>query len=331
MITFFGIPKAFRGHNAMIQYNAIRSWALLREALSPRGQIVLCGDEHGLAEVAESVGALHLPEITKSAYGTPLLSDAFRRVVEAADHELLCYLNADIILTPAFLEVATRLYGLVGEAEFLAVCRRWTIDVQEELAFEAGWEHQLASMADIPDSPNGIDLFLFPCRSPQASPPPFVVGRPGWDRWMIYEALRRSVPVIDLSECLQLLHQRHDYAHVPRAKGNQWEGPEAKLNRRLVGSRFREYSIADATHKLLSTGELVPSRNPREGSVVFCLRRWFARYPRRTRLIQAVCVPLLYAEKVAHSPRVVAYIEASRVRRRLRRWLIDPLLGASKL
>ena len=46
--TFFAMPKAFRGHVGMIQRNAIGSW--LR--LTPRPEILLFGDDEGIAEFA---------------------------------------------------------------------------------------------------------------------------------------------------------------------------------------------------------------------------------------------------------------------------------------
>jgi 5,10-methylene-tetrahydrofolate dehydrogenase/methenyl tetrahydrofolate cyclohydrolase len=51
MLTFFGVPKAFRGHTGIIQRNAIGSWARLGRG----SRVVLFGDEEGTAEVAREL------------------------------------------------------------------------------------------------------------------------------------------------------------------------------------------------------------------------------------------------------------------------------------
>jgi hypothetical protein len=48
MLTIFTIPKPFRGHIEVIQRNAIESWLRLR----PQCEIILCGDDPGVAEAA---------------------------------------------------------------------------------------------------------------------------------------------------------------------------------------------------------------------------------------------------------------------------------------
>ena len=45
MLTFFTTAKPFRGHNAIIQRNALKSWTLLR----PDVEVILFGDDEGAA------------------------------------------------------------------------------------------------------------------------------------------------------------------------------------------------------------------------------------------------------------------------------------------
>ena len=62
MLTIFAIPKAFKGHVDIIQRNALKSWTLLQ----PQCEIILCGDDPGVAEVAGDFGAEHLPDIERN-------------------------------------------------------------------------------------------------------------------------------------------------------------------------------------------------------------------------------------------------------------------------
>src|ERR1043166_8086561 len=98
MLTLFTIPKAFHGHNAIIQRNAIRSWTLMQ----PRAEIILFGDDDGTADTAAILGVRHLPRVARNEYGTPLLSDLFQQARDAAAYDVLCYVNADVILMSDF-------------------------------------------------------------------------------------------------------------------------------------------------------------------------------------------------------------------------------------
>jgi hypothetical protein len=53
LITIFSAPKPFTNpHIARIQRNAIRSWAML----APEAEVVLLGEEDGLAQAAAELG-----------------------------------------------------------------------------------------------------------------------------------------------------------------------------------------------------------------------------------------------------------------------------------
>lgn len=52
MLTLFTTAKPFRGHDGIIQWNALKSWALLR----PSVEVILFGDEEGAAKTAEELG-----------------------------------------------------------------------------------------------------------------------------------------------------------------------------------------------------------------------------------------------------------------------------------
>jgi len=74
MFTIFTVPKAFIDTTQVIQENAISSW----KALHPDIEIVLFGDEKGIAEAAEKYGCIHYDDIEKNQYGTPLLNSIFK-------------------------------------------------------------------------------------------------------------------------------------------------------------------------------------------------------------------------------------------------------------
>src|SRR5574341_1443728 len=125
MITLFSIPKPFHGHFVVIQRNAIRGWTLLR----PSGEIILFGDDQGVAEAAAELRVRHIRGIARNEYGTPLLSDIFEKAQLLAGDGVLCYVNADIILMGDF----PKALGRIRWSRFLIIGQRWDLDVVDLL------------------------------------------------------------------------------------------------------------------------------------------------------------------------------------------------------
>jgi hypothetical protein len=251
VLTIFTVPKPFDGHIAVIQRNAIRSWRRLR----PECQVVLCGDEPGTQAAATELGVERIRDIAHNEFGTPLVSSVFRAAEERAAFRLLCYVNADIVLLPDFLDAVRRLAA--AKRRFLMVGQRWDVEVAEEIppdveTWEPDWR-QRAEGAGNRHPPWGSDYFVFPRRTIRRLPD-FAVGRPGWDNWMIYHARTRRIPVVDATCSALVIHQNHGYGHVPRGRGETSDGPEAARNRALLGPVERVFTLSDATHRLTSAG-----------------------------------------------------------------------------
>lgn len=231
MITFFTIPKPFKDHISVIQKNAIQSWLHLH----PGCEIILYGDEEGIKDTANEFGLVHVPDIKKNEYGTPFLDFVFSHAQSIAKNEVLCYANADIILCKDFI---ISIEGIKKDA-FLAVGKRWNITVKQPLCFsDDSWEEKLSATLKnegVCSGPWCIDFFAFP-RTFQLKLLPFLVGRKGWDNWLIYNTSKEDYPVIDISRVSTVIHQNHDYNHVPLQQGKQWQGPESDYNENLMGN-----------------------------------------------------------------------------------------------
>lgn len=248
MITFFTIPKPFVDeHTSRSQMNAIGSW----KHAFPTAEILVFGDEPGIAEATEELEVRHIAHIDRNDLGTPLLSSAFQSAERLASNRILCYLNCDIILTPRFLETVRAFEA----PTFLLVGRRTNLDVAEHLDFTADWTRAIVRRARDEgrlEAPWGSDFFAFVKGSGFATIPPFAVGRPNWDNWMIAFARERNIPVVDLTSACMTIHQNHGYAHVRNAR-KKWEGPEGDQNAKLAGSG-RSYTVLDANVRMTPKG-----------------------------------------------------------------------------
>ena len=249
-LTLFTAPKPFTNpHIAMIQRNAIRSWIALGDDV----EILVLGEEDGLAENAARLGVKHISSIKKNASGTPLISSLFQTAREHNESPLLAYVNADILLLPDFLTQAKRVLEL--SSSFLLVGQRWDLDVREELDFTGNWPEKIqqdcASRGRL-HKPMGSDYFIYP-RECFTNIPDFAIGRAGWDNWMIYEARQRGWKTIDATDCIQIIHQDHDYSHLPEGKPH-YDLPETDANVRLAGGNRAIFRLPDANYILTSSG-----------------------------------------------------------------------------
>lgn len=249
-IGIVAMPKPFKDHIAVIQRNSVSSWTKL---VSP-DNIVLCGIEEGCAETAFSFGTKHMSEVARNDYGTPLLSDLFRIGECELATDLICFVNSDIMFTSKLLKAVF----MVSRrwSKFLLVGRRTNLDLREPWGFNLStWESALEEKAQIEGelfTPDGIDYFIFP-RGLWGEIPPFAIGRPAFDNWLIYRARALRVPVIDATKMVTAVHQNHDYSHAG-GKTAVWEGPEATRNRELAGWPNHVFDIGDATWVLTSDG-----------------------------------------------------------------------------
>ena len=250
LITLFSAPKPFTDpHIALIQRNAIKSWTLL-----PDVEIILLGDEQGLAQTARELGVTHIPSVKCNASGTPLISSMFQLARENSNSDLFCIINADMLLMPDFVEAAEFCRSrFKRDLPFVLLSQRWDLDVAEPIEFAEGWQDRLRSAVHGQGTlhrPAGSDFFLFP-KSCYTDLPDFIIGRAGWDNWMIYKARREKWPVIDGTPSMMVAHQNHDYSHLPGARPH-YEHPDTNENIRLAGGEANiRYTILDSTHCLV--------------------------------------------------------------------------------
>jgi len=248
-LTIFACPRAFEGHFATIQSNAIRSWA----SLSPRPEILLLGNDRGTAEIAKELGLRHIPEIECNRFGTPLVSDLFLKAEQNACTSLLAYVNADIILMNDFMDAVLKMARL--KKKFLLAGPRWNLDIQEKLAFQKDWDTALKTAVlkqGLLQGPGGIDYFVFP-HGLWGEIPPFALGRGYWDNWLLYRARAMKAMTIDGTEAVMAIHQNHQYPN-DRSLVEILQDSEALENLKYAERSRYGYTLKDSTHRLTQEG-----------------------------------------------------------------------------
>jgi hypothetical protein len=245
-LTIFTAPKPFTNpHINIIQRNALAAWTRLADV-----DVIVVGDEPGIPEAAQEFGILNVLQVRRDERGIPLVSAVMEISHTCSNSPLLCYANADLILMSDTVKAARAVSEQVQD--FLLVGQRWNLDLTEPFDFGGDWESRLR--LDVAQrgkfySPWGIDYFIFPRRL-YTEVPDFTIGRPAWDNWMVCHARTSFGMAIDASRDVVVVHQNHDYSHLP---GNRppYGSEVARSNLAKAGGRKQVYNILDTNRELV--------------------------------------------------------------------------------
>lgn len=246
LITILTAPKPFVDpHMHIIQNNALRSWKALGNLID----VIVLGDEKGAKEVCQSLGIKHYPDVRCNENGTPLISSMLEIGRNASQSPYLAIVNADIILFQDFIQAVKDVSEFANK--FLIIGQRWDMDILEEIGKNRS-EFTLLKTR-VPDEaqlhpPMGSDYCIFP-RTCYTSIPDFAIGRAGWDNWFIYKSRWEGWAVVDGSHDVMVVHQSHDYAHLPDGEPH-YRLPETKKNVILGGGEHTIFTLRDAQFKL---------------------------------------------------------------------------------
>ena len=235
MITLFSTCKAFRGSSAIHQVNALTSWHELD------AEVMIFGEEAGVWDICKSLGYRQMTRCSQ-VDAVPLLDEIFNRAQKAASNDYLVYSNGDIVIVDGLEETICRINEEFPN--FLAVCRRWDVELDEYLDFDKDWrrkvKRRIKGTGEL-HSTCSSDIFAF--KRPLWELPAFSVGMPGWDNWMMWRATAEGWPVVDMTPVVTLAHPRHGYGpNMAETYAHRWwcNHPLAMRNADLLG-RGRQY------------------------------------------------------------------------------------------
>ena len=240
MLTLFSIPKAFSGHIGMIQRNAIISWT----KLIPKCEIILLGADNGIKEIALELELIHIPNVKTNNYDTPRLDSAFALAQQYSTNNKMIYINSDIILFQDMVE--TIKINSINPS--IITGQRWDYEVHSPIDFNnPNWAADLKIKIESEmnlHNISGKDYFVFEKNT--IDMPPFIVGRPGWDDWLLFHMRSKGIPIIDGTKAISVIHQNHNYSHSKYGESKRVGGPERKANSSLIGSFSNIISLKEA-------------------------------------------------------------------------------------
>ena len=118
-------------------------------------------------------------------------------------------------------------------------------EVRQAIDFSSlNWADDLmrqARSAGTLHGPSGLDYWVFP-RSTGFQPPPFCVGRPAMDSWLVFRSKQLGIPVLDATDAIAIIHQEHGY---PKKRAPHFE-TECATNIKLAGGRTNLLTLREA-------------------------------------------------------------------------------------
>lgn len=249
MITIVGVPRAFVGRHTQIQELAIQSWVEL-------GRVLLFGDDDGIGDASERFGCRWVPEVPSDDGGRPFLDVVFARAQQMSVGDVVVYANSDILIPPTYGAALEQLARTAGS--FLAVVPRLELQFDAADEFEGVDPSRMLARAretGLVAPPSALDVFAFPAGQLEWMPQ-FAVGRAGWDGWMVYDARRRDIPVVDLGKDNAVVHLDTQAGY---ASGKEHVADAATERSRRLAGWGATFTRAHATH-VLREGHLVRRR-----------------------------------------------------------------------
>lgn len=225
-ITFVTVPRDFTSdpNVAARQRASILSWHMLP---SPHKEVLLMGNEKGVAELAEEFSFPYVRDLALSPDdGVPLMDSIMQLASEKASNGVICFINSDISLPPSwwqtvqaalpFLLAQPRPFLLAGPRLVIPESALWHPTVTPWPQFRAQWIDTHKYSTPIIDG--AIDWFVFR-RFSYVPFPPFKLGRYVWDSYMVDYAVRQqwttlvTYTVDAVTQPAYGLHWDHSRAH----------------------------------------------------------------------------------------------------------------------
>lgn len=260
MLTLFTTCKPLvRKTDIIIQTNALTSWRFL----DPEPEVLIFGDEKyekGITELSNRFGYRLVGDLVRNRWGTPLLGHIMLQAQKIAKHDILCRTNADLIFFQDLME-AIRVVSREFR-QFLMIGAKWQLEgPMPRLDLRDNWRRDVLDLAKRTGHrhpPAGSDYHVFTrglfrgskfrgleYRPEKHVHPDFPIefvplawGPIRFDTWLVWQALRRDIPVIDATEMIYAVHQDHRYQGEGKPRIVQDDGGEqTELNKKLSERR----------------------------------------------------------------------------------------------
>ena len=215
-------------------------------------------------------GWIGLPLGLTNRYGTPKLKDMYKKVIKSIESEFYGFCNGDILFDRSLVSTLKEiLHSTVNlNKSVMVIGRRTNIDYQDYNMYynsNSIVTESLKNLATSKGSLNseyGEDYFFIssPEKFPWHNIKDVVIGRPVYDNYLVSQAIKLYVPVIDATKTLLALHlTSSDGGHAG------FNNVDGYYNIDLIGEKY-EYHLGGTTNaqyltKIGINGDIVVAKD----------------------------------------------------------------------
>ncbi|ELT98933.1 hypothetical protein CAPTEDRAFT_218061 [Capitella teleta] len=223
-----------------LHHNTLRNWAQYRD----RVHLIYYADAtddavaRNISETASQLG-WNVRPVPKYHKNVPVLRHMFIEAQNISQTPYYGYANGDILFTNTLLDTLSGVYDYRLK-NVLMVGRRTNVYVSKKDLVTSSSVTMQARNASL-FMTNAQDYFITTSHGfPWETIPNFIVGRIGYDNWLVASAILRQIPVVDLTNTLLAVHQTDAFGnfagHYNKTK------VELHTNLRMV-SKFFKYGL----------------------------------------------------------------------------------------
>ena len=229
ILTMFTTLKNVK-HRLTIHENSIRNWAKLKPHVIP----VMFNDstDTRLLKIAMETGWEIYPVPARGTTGVPKLKDMFRFAKEKFNSTFYGFSNGDMLYDDGLIKTLHHVKGMIPKLKkAMVIGTRYNVKLGSLKVSEP-----LDILNLMPRTGKAstwaIDFFLISnCEYPwHRVPDDIVIGRPGYDNFLVGVANQYHVPLIDASCTIAAVHQMG-----PEGKSAGFKNKDKGVNRRLIG------------------------------------------------------------------------------------------------
>lgn len=204
----------------LIQINTISALAIL-----PGVTVVLFAEDNSVDDIAAAFDLTVLRSFATNKFGTPVLRDLFLRVLDISTTPFVGYMNGDILVAEDFTHTLSAVLMAIRQGvmnpSVLVVGRRFNVEAEN-----LEKRNLVLSPGDTVQDVDRVRRGLFGKHKPRpfmdvaedyfvvsrgafnwTEIPAFVIGRPGYDNWLVDFAVHSGVETVDASHTILATHQ----------------------------------------------------------------------------------------------------------------------------
>ena len=219
-----------------IHRNVILNWA----SFGPKVQPVLFGNmsvDSQLRQLAVAHGWTILPQQRVNSHGTPFLKDMYRLARNLTNSDFYGFCNGDILFNQGLIDTLEGVSTYSSKFNStLVIGRRYNVNMKEnstELLYDSAIVTRIAKQHGKLYFLSAEDYFFI--QRPQLFPwhtiKDVVIGRPAYDNYLVGQAIRGGVSVVDATNTIVAMHQTGKEGNLAGSKNK-----DGGYNKRIIGS-----------------------------------------------------------------------------------------------